>query len=172
MRDANSEIHSLQFISDDDKEYLKGGAIRGHYFMVITDAVRRDMGMAHLPPVTICEGYATGASIAKATDNLVIVAFDAGNLLPVAKVIRGKYTQADIIIAADNDQWTEGNPGVTKANVTAKIVNAKVVMPKFKDTSSEPTDFNDLHQLEGLGAVREQLANADEVVANTQSAAP
>jgi putative DNA primase/helicase len=36
-------------------------------------------------------------------DALTVAAIDAGNLLPVAEVMRRKYPQAQIIIAADND---------------------------------------------------------------------
>ncbi len=38
--------------------------------------------------VCICEGFATGASIHEATDYPVVVAFNAGNLGPVARVLR------------------------------------------------------------------------------------
>ena len=72
------------------------------------------------------------------------------------KSVKGKYPDQALVIAGDNDQWTDGNPGVTKATEAAKAVNAKVVIPTFKDTTDRPTDFNDL-RLEGLNIVREQL---------------
>ena len=39
----------------------------------------------------IAEGYATAASLHEATGLPVIVAFDAGNLLPVAQAIHKRY---------------------------------------------------------------------------------
>ena len=51
----------------------------------------------------ICEGYATGASIHEASKETVIVAFDSGNLLPVATSFREKFPSKIIIIAADDD---------------------------------------------------------------------
>ena len=59
---------------------------------------------------------------------------------------------ADITIAADNDQWTEGNPGLTKARQAAAMTRAKVIYPDFTgmDTSSHPTDFNDYVRLGGV----------------------
>jgi len=63
----------------------------------------------------------------------------------------------EIVIAADNDQYTDNNPGVTKAKEAAEAVNAKIVHPEFSDTSTKPTDFNDLFQLEGIETVKSQL---------------
>ncbi|MCZ6732742.1 MAG: toprim domain-containing protein, partial [Gammaproteobacteria bacterium] len=151
VRDPKGKIQSIQYIvGNGKKRFLKDGVIQGHYHTIgkLTDILY------------IVEGYATGASVYEATGCGVVVAFDAGNLLPVAKAIREKYPDHELLIAGDNDAWTDGNPGVTKANVTAKIVNAKVVIPAFKDTTDKLTDFNDLHRLEGLDAVREQLQKA------------
>lgn len=41
-------------------------------------------------PVLVCEGYATG-SLHMATSLTVAIAFDAGNLLPVSKVMRERF---------------------------------------------------------------------------------
>jgi len=55
------------------------------------------------------------------------------------------------------------NIGVKNAIVAAQAVNAKLVIPQFKNLSTKPTDFNDLMCLEGADEVRRQLANAKEV---------
>ena len=88
-------------------------------------------------PFVICEGYATGCTIHEATGLPVAVAFDAGNLLPVAKAMRVKYNYPIIIIAADNDQSGTGQKAA-KA-VAEKVANTKVITP---DTIG--ADFNDL----------------------------
>ena len=63
-----------------------------------------------------------------------------------------------IIFCADDDRWKDGNPGITKAKAAAEKIGATVVIPKFKDLATKPTDFNDLHKLEGIDAVRQQLS--------------
>jgi putative DNA primase/helicase len=75
----------------------------------------------------------------------------------VASALRGKYPAKEIIICADND---EKGAGLEHAKDAAKFSNATVVFPLFKDSSSNPTDFNDLHQREGLNEVRRQVSGA------------
>jgi putative DNA primase/helicase len=83
---------------------------------------------------------------------------NSGNLLEVAKALRAHWPQREILIAADNDQFTEGNPGQTKAVAAAKAIAARLAMPRFKELTSQPTDFNDLAALETLAVIREQLS--------------
>jgi putative DNA primase/helicase len=91
------------------------------------------------------------------------VAFDSGNLKPVAEAIKAKYGDKEIIIAADNDQYYENrNPGLEKAWEAAKSIGSYVVKPEFKDVSMKPKDFNDLHILEGADAVRAAVLQRDE----------
>ena len=52
----------------------------------------------------ICEGVATGLSLYECTGYPVAVAFDAGNLEPVAKVMRARMPNLRIVIAADDDR--------------------------------------------------------------------
>jgi putative DNA primase/helicase len=88
LRDTNGVIHSLQFISaKGEKRFLKGGAITGHYH-----AIGKYQGV-----LCICEGYATGATVHQATGHAVAVAFNAGNLKPVAILLRKKFPQAQLI---------------------------------------------------------------------------
>lgn len=118
--------------------------------------------------IVICEGYATGASIHMATGAPVAVAFDAGNLKPVAKAIREKYPNAAITICADNDhgreQETGRNVGVEAARDAAREVQGKVRIPIFTAGEKQQglTDFNDLHKARGLDAVRRQLGRPQE----------
>ena len=72
-----------------------------------------------------------------------------------------------ILILADDDYMTRdkrtgqlNNPGRTAAKAVArKTERCDFVWPVFKPTNRGPkdTDFNDLHVLEGLGAVSDQL---------------
>jgi len=114
--------------------------------------------------ICIAEGYATGATVHQATGHPVAVAFDAGNLQPVAEVLRAAFPSALLVVCADDDHSTEGNPGLTMAASAAHAVGGLLAIPAFPDTR-EPggTDFNDMAQSAGLEAVRLQVAGAAEV---------
>ena len=122
--------------------------------------------------IYIAEGYATAASIFEATEQCAVVAFSANNLPAVAETIKWEYPNAEIIICADNDVYNgDKNIGLDKATEAAMIINAKLVIPKFKDLSSEPKDFNDLTNLEGINEMCIQLSSArkfDEISSNTK----
>lgn len=152
VMDMAETIHGLQFISPDGSKKFKTGTNKtGHFFKI---------GKSKDKTVLICEGYATGASIYQATGHCVVVAFDAGNLKPVAETIRAKYPDCKIIICADDDYGTEGNPGLTKARAAAQSIGGKLAVPVFQDTSTRGTDFNDLHQADGLEAVQACIEEA------------
>lgn len=134
MRDFDDGLRGTQTIfADGFKLFTKGC---------------KPIGRLHNIPgksfTVIAEGYATAASIHEATGFGCIVAFNAGNLLPVAQAIRLKNPKAQIIIAADDDRETPGNPGLTKANEAAKAIKAKVAVPP------DGGDFNDMHCAKGL----------------------
>ena len=151
IRDTAGEIINLQRILPDGKKlFLKGGKVAGGHYLI---------GLPVTSRLVICEGYATGASIHEATSLPVCIAFNAGNLEPVARAMRAMFPAASITIAADNDAWTEGNPGVTAARAAAAAIGADVVVPTFADASSKPTDFNDLVRLQGVESVREVFAD-------------
>src|SRR5699024_5370404 len=97
----------------------------------------------------------TAASIHEATGHAVAVAFNAGNLKPVAEALRAKYPALEIVIAADNDLRDDGTPniGVEKAEEAAKAVRGRVVVPEL---GGRPCDFNDIPTARGLDAVRQQ----------------
>lgn len=122
--DSAGLLHTLQFIGPDGtKRMLTGGRIRGCYFPIGKPA--RDL--------LLCEGYATGATLRMASGEAVAVAFSAGNLLPVALALRAKFPRLRIVVCADNDRFTPGNPGVTAATAAAKAVRGLVVIPQFPE---------------------------------------
>lgn len=152
MRSADGTLQSLQFISaEGQKLFLTGGQKKGCYFSI---------GQA-TAMICIAEGYATGASIHEATGHAVVVAFDAGNLEPVATAIRAKFPDARLVICADNDRFTDGNPGLTKARAAAEAVGGLLAVPDFPaDAEGKPTDFNDLVALAGLETVKRAIEAA------------
>lgn len=146
VRDVNHQLCSLQTITPDGtKRFLSGGRIRGGYHSI---------GKLEAPLV-ICEGYATGASIHEATQLPVAVAFNAGNLEQTASALRTRYPNLPLILAADDDWLTTGNPGLTAARNAALAVGGHVVKPLFPPgRAPKSTDFNDLHLASGLDVVR------------------
>ncbi len=94
----------------------------------------------------ICEGWATGATLHEESGHPVLCAMNAGNLLPVAKAACAAWPGADLLICADNDRKTEGNPGLTAATAAAKATGARLAVPEFPEGVSG-SDFNDLANL-------------------------
>lgn len=124
--DIDKKIWNIQVIkASAGKFFLKHGRKSG-CFNFIGDADSSEV-------IAEAEGYATAASIHKATGWFCIYAFDAGNLLPVAKAFRPLYPNKPFLVCADNDIQTAGNPGVKKATATANAVNGLVVIPDFSN---------------------------------------
>lgn len=166
MRDG-TELHSLQYIPQDEgdkKRFLPGGRKKGCYFSI---------GAMVNGVLCITEGYATGASIHEATGYPVAVAFDAGNLLPVAKAIRDRYPDLRLILCADDDAKTQTNPGLTKAKEAALAVDGRVAVPDFGEARpAGATDFNDMHRHRGLEVVRACITNGEKPGAKATGKVP
>jgi putative DNA primase/helicase len=101
--DESGQIVSVQAINenlDDKKDLLYGGRKKGcfHPLGKLRGATGR---------VLIGEGLATVAAAVSATGLPGVMAIDAGNLLPVAEVVRRLAPSAEIIVLADDDQEEE-----------------------------------------------------------------
>jgi putative DNA primase/helicase len=152
VRNIKGEIISLHFINIGDKWFKPNCAVKGGFHLIgpkITDIV------------IIVEGYATGASVHEMTGLPVAVAFDAANTVDVARVLRAKYPGVEIILAGDDDLFTEQkegfNPGRRKAEEAAEAVGGVVLLPPFdaserKGEKKDPTDWNDFVLLHGKEA--------------------
>ena len=172
-----NEIVNLQSINQDGgKRFLAGGQVQGAYaFIGKADDVEK-VG------VVMAEGYATAASIYEATGKPVIIAFDAGNMVAVAERLAQKLPQnVSVVIAVDNDA---SQTGIKKARQAAALLGdrATAIQPEFSMTQIQlyqkgkgvdekgrpplPSDFNDLHKLAGLEAVRQSFAEGVNLVLN------
>jgi putative DNA primase/helicase len=141
LRDISGRLLSLQFIKPSgNKMFLSGGKTKGVFHVI------GEIDAAGV--VYIAEGYATAATIHEATNAPTVAAMNAGNLLSVALAIRGRYPLADIVIVGDDDRFTDGNPGKTKAMAAATAAGARLVIPEFPPDCTSGTDFNDLMQWE------------------------
>lgn len=159
---ADKKLVNVQTINaDGGKHFLDGGRVQGGY-SIVGDMKQADKGLY------VAEGFATAASVHQATGQPVIVAFNAGNLVAVAeKLAHNLHENQRVIFAADNDA---SQTGLKKAQQAAALFNgrAEVMMPEFSGSliaqyqathgqDKLPSDFNDLHQLAGLQAVRDTL---------------
>ncbi|QCB45434.1 toprim domain-containing protein [Hydrogenophaga sp. PAMC20947] len=127
LRDTAGTVHSLQTIAPDGtKMFASGGKVKGCFF-----GIGKPKGA-----LIVCEGFATGASIHECTGHAVAVAFNAANLEAVALALRSKYPELKIVIAADDDSHTPGNPGLTKAKSAMQATGATLAKPVFKTTAA------------------------------------
>jgi putative DNA primase/helicase len=147
-------VYSLQFISaSGDKRFLMGGRVKGCYF-ILGELIGADV-------LCIAEGYSTAASIHAATDYPVAVTFNAGNVELVAKAMRKRFPGIRLVICADDDYATPGNPGLTAARQAAGTVNGALVVPDFgPNRPVSATDFNDMAAHCGIKSVKQAIVKA------------
>ncbi|QLS73451.1 TOPRIM and DUF927 domain-containing protein [Enterobacter roggenkampii] len=141
--DESGAITAAQTITPQgEKRLLTGSAKRGAYHAVNAPEAPQT--------VLIAEGLATALSVhLMRPEALTVAAIDAGNQLPVAEVMRRKYPEAKITIAADNDYHDDQpNTGKEAAEKAALSVAGWVSLPP----TGYKADWNDYHQQHGLEA--------------------
>lgn len=143
LKNGAGATTGAQVIKPDGSKRLVAGTVKKGSFCVVNSGETPET-------VIIAEGLATALSVQQfRPDATIITAIDAGNLLSVAQVMRQRYPDAQIIIAADNDiKPGEPNTGKSAAEKTAKAVSGWVALPQ----SEEKADWNDFHQQHGLEA--------------------
>ena len=125
-------LWSLQFIEGDgSKRLLREGRKAGNHIPV--------QEPAEPSRLLLCEGWATGATLAEwEPDAVVLAAIDAGNLEAVAIAARKRFPDREVVICGDADP-----AGVNAATRAARAAGAMVAFPEFPP-GTEGTDFNDL----------------------------
>jgi putative DNA primase/helicase len=138
--DFTGRLTSLQFIAADGGKLLLSGGRKRRCFIPVAG------NKGNPARVIICEGWATGCTLAEdESAALVLAAIDAGNLEPVALAARRRWPSAELVIAGDDDRLTAGNPGATKAKTAAIASGALLALPQWSEDAPEHlTDFNDL----------------------------
>jgi len=141
LYDFDGRLCSLQFIGPDgDKKLLKGGRKQGCFIPV--------HGRMPTARVLICEGWATGATLAEhEPEALVLAAVDAGNLKAVSTGARNQWPDAEIVVCADAD-----DVGKAKAREAAIAAGALLSVPEFPPGATG-SDYNDLAALRAGGAL-------------------
>ncbi|WP_211226295.1 toprim domain-containing protein, partial [Desulfomicrobium escambiense] len=98
LRDAENTFQGVQWIDGDGKKRFGSDVkTKGNFYLIPGD----------MSTVFVCEGYATGASIAMATGQAVVVAFNAGNLSAATASAKVACPGSKLVIAADDDRWTK-----------------------------------------------------------------
>ncbi|MDE9446812.1 toprim domain-containing protein [Xenorhabdus bovienii] len=113
----------------------------------------------------ITEGYATALTVSQLHEGVVLAAIDEGNLLAVAEQVRERWSDAKIILAADNDWHTQGerdkngklkkNVGKIAAEKAAKAINGWVTLPP----TEYKADWDDYRQHHGIEAAKQAFSN-------------
>ncbi|HHJ4582728.1 TPA: DUF927 domain-containing protein [Citrobacter freundii] len=150
LTNVTGAITGAQIIKPDGSKRLVAGTVKKGSFCVVNSAENTET-------VVISEGLATAISVQQLRQiATIIAAIDAGNLPAVAMAMRQRYPNAQIIIAADNDQSSESdgiegvkvNTGREAAEKAAKAVSGWVSIPPV----DYKADWNDYHQQYGLEA--------------------
>ena len=135
----NTYIHSLQFVTDDRKKFMRDGRVKGCYFPIgkLTN------------PLWLAEGFATACTVHEVTGNATVCAFNDINLAPVTEHFVEMGLQ--VYIAADNDK--AGWEAAGKARLAGAEYRAA---PDMDDGS----DWNDFFVLYGKEQTMEGLYGA------------
>lgn len=129
MYDDAGKLWNIQRVSPDGTK------------LFIKDARQQDLHLVIGEPgakILIAEGYATGASVRRATGCAVAIAFSWKGLKPVALLMRQRFPGAEIIICADDDAHLVNHPkigrniGVEAAQDAARAVGGRVALPPRK----------------------------------------
>jgi putative DNA primase/helicase len=188
MRDETAAIRGLQFIYPPEheqiekigsnKQFWPAGLGMSGTFHLIGDTPRDILLLA--------EGYATAASLHLASGYPVAVCWSANNIFSAAQNLHKTFRGIRILICADDDyrqkcaacgQYTpvttdicshcqqphkKQNAGRICSESAALATGGSWLAPEFREErpldTKGPTDFNDLHCLEGIRQVRAQIA--------------
>lgn len=140
LRNVDGHLRNIQRIGPSGKKrFLKDGEISGNFSLIGADELPTEGS------IIVCEGWVTGITLHQEQGWPVAAAMNAGNLVNVCTALRNTLPEAvTIIVAADDDRQTEGNPGLTKALEAGDSIGAEVIRPEFPCADCDCTDFNDV----------------------------
>ncbi len=176
-------IQTLQFITEQGaKRFKRDGTKKGAWFTIagtreivgVCEGYATGASVHEATGWEVCVVFDSGnmkASIAairkKYPDaHLVICADDDKFVFQQGKRPAELDAEKTNWPAGDSDEWNKWrgaglltNPGLEAAESALKAAggNASIKTPKFENLASRPTDFNDMHALQGIDALRELL---------------
>ncbi|EMA5985412.1 DUF927 domain-containing protein [Escherichia coli] len=152
MQDASGVVVAFQTISADGKEKRFRGKAKGA-FRIINPQEQPTR-------IVIAEGLATTLSAWQLQhDAMAVMAGSASNLEAVARTMRERHPEAEIIIAADNDNTgKDNNTGKVAAEKAALAVGGTVALAPAE--AGENRDWNDVLVSEGREAATMRFAGS------------
>lgn len=124
-----------------DKHFPEG-LIKINSFYLIGEPITSDTKF-----VIICEGLATAISIHLLSDKniSILAAWDAGNIMNVARQIRIEFPTINIFIASDNDHAKpdDENTGIIYAKRTCQLIKGYMIPPEFSDQIPNYLELSD-----------------------------
>ncbi|HFO3374995.1 TPA: DUF927 domain-containing protein [Escherichia coli] len=152
MQDASGVVVAFQTISADGKEKRFRGKAKGA-FRIINPQEQPTR-------IVIAEGLATALSAGQLQHGaMAVMAGPASNLEDVARTMRERHPEAEIIIAADNDNTGKGkNTGKVAAEKAALAVGGTVALAPAE--AGENRDWNDVLVSEGCEAATMRFAGS------------
>ncbi|EOC7101801.1 DUF927 domain-containing protein [Escherichia coli] len=152
MMNAGNTVMGFQTIPADGKEKRFTGTVKGA-FHVINQQKQPER-------IVIAEGLATTLSVHQLQrDAMAVMAGSAHNLEATARTLRECFPEAEIIIAADNDNDGEGqNTGKVSAEKAALAVGGTVALAPAE--AGEKRDWNDVLVSEGREAATMRFAGS------------
>ena len=147
-----NKIISLQYIwPDGSKRFASGCRTKGGMHMIAPENVD------NVETIYLCEGYATALTVSIATKSMAAICFYASNIMHACDILQRRFSQYKVIICADNDINTPGNPGVTEAIKAAKKHDLGIIVPNIAGCDDKATDFNDIMNQVSIDEVRRQI---------------
>ncbi|WP_215410985.1 TOPRIM and DUF927 domain-containing protein [Escherichia coli] len=152
MQDASGVVVAFQTISADGREKRFRGKAKGA-FRIINPQEQPTR-------IVIAEGLATTLSAWQLQHGaMAVMAGSASNLEDVARTMRERHPEAEIIIAADNDNTGKGkNTGKVAAEKAALAVGGTVALAPAE--AGENRDWNDVLVSEGREAATMRFAGS------------
>lgn len=151
VEDVSGAVSTVELIgANGQKSALSGGKKSGCFWLA------QDIASDYTGLVYVAEGIATALSIKQATGKPAIATLTQGNLIKTANAVKAKAPSASIIIACDLVSDTK--------KPDSKLLDAirqggfSMVWPEFTDQAGY-TDFNDMHQKEGIAATAARLGD-------------
>jgi putative DNA primase/helicase len=142
--DRDMRVRNLECIAEDGTKRPIRGAQRSGLFGLVGP------GMPSADYIIVAEGWATGAALAVAFDQCVVIAYGTGNLKPTALLWRSMLRNVRITIAADSDA-----PGLAAATDAAQAVDGMFAAPRFGRACRGRTDWCDVYTDFGADVLRQ-----------------
>lgn len=125
--DENGELVSIQYIGvDGEKRYHADGKTGASFWWL--------GAMEEGHTVYIAEGFATAATIHEVTGQPVVIAYSAGNLVPVTGIMRERLPNKAIVIVADNDASGVGQRYAEQASAKYGV---RFIMPPMQGDAND-----------------------------------